>query len=51
MKNKEKKEQNAVQKKSKWKRLDAWNKAAIFVLTLVLVGCVCVFTLLVKRHQ
>ena len=48
MKNKEKKEQNAVQKKSKWKRLDAWNKAAIFVLTLVLVGCVCVFTLLVN---
>ncbi len=48
MKNKEKKEQNAVQKKSKWKRLDTWNKAAIFVLTLVLVGCVCVFTLLVN---
>lgn len=48
MKNKEKKEQDAVQKKSKWKRLDAWNKAAIFVLTLVLVGCVCVFTLLVN---
>ncbi len=39
---------NPTVKTNKWRRLDAWNKAAIVVLTFVLVGCVCVFTLLVN---
>lgn len=52
MRNKIKKQQDISDdtkaKISKRQRLDAWNKAAIFVLTIVLVGCVSVFTLLVN---
>ena len=52
MRNKIKKQQDISDdtkaKISKRQRLDAWNKAAIFVLTIVLVGCVSVFTLLVS---
>ena len=51
MKNKQKKQQDAnggVEKKQRRQRLDAWNKAAVVVLTIVLVGCVSVFTLLVS---
>lgn len=51
MMKKDKTERNASKstvKTNKWRRLDAWNKAAIIVLTFILVGCVCVFTLLVN---
>lgn len=52
MRNKLKKQQNgsgdAPAKKKKRQRLDIWNKLAIAVLTVVLVGCVSVFTLLVN---
>lgn len=36
------------QKRLRFRQLDGWNKAAIVFLTLVLIGCVTVFTMLVS---
>lgn len=38
---------NKKEKKTR-RHLDGWNKAAVLVLTVVLTGCVCVFSLLVN---